>query len=183
MRVFTVSIQFPYGDPERVERNRIIQGLEDIGVDLKHIKPGFSDYTQDFMLTETQLVDITIWGNVKFEIKMFCEVGTGNAALVQRISAITARLDQISSHAAYGDENNFNQKCNQHQPGNMLSHYNETMLLEDCCTDYLQGALNQGWRIIVACPQPDARRADYVLGRFTNAVNISNQALREYRQN
>lgn len=40
------------------------------------------------------------------------------------------------------------------------------MLLEDACTDQLQGALNSGWRIISACPQPDQRRPDYILGRF-----------------
>lgn len=183
MRVFTVNIEFPYMSDQvarKAERERILQGLEDIGVDIKHIKSVVPEWNQDFMLTETQLVDVTIWGDVKFKIKMHADVGVGNAALVNRISAITARLDEVSSSSLWGDNNHYNEKCNQHQPGNMLSHYNETLLLDDCCTDYLQDALDKGWRIIVACPQPDGRRADYVLGRYNSGHVPGKGALRSH---
>jgi hypothetical protein len=40
------------------------------------------------------------------------------------------------------------------------------MLLSDACSDALQNELDNGWRIIAACPQPDQRRPDYSLGRF-----------------
>lgn len=60
----------------------------------------------------------------------------------------------------------YNQKCEVHMPGQALSVYNEVMLLEDTCTDALQLELTKGWRIIAACPQPDQRRPDYILGRF-----------------
>ena len=63
-------------------------------------------------------------------------------------------------------ETNFNRKVEVHMPGQALSVYNEVMLLEDSCTDMLQSNLNKGWRIIAACPQPDSRRPDYILGRF-----------------
>lgn len=64
------------------------------------------------------------------------------------------------------NERNFNQRVEVHMPGHALSTYNETMLLEDSCTDALQTALNKGWRIIACCPQPDSRRPDYILGRY-----------------
>lgn len=37
--------------------------------------------------------------------------------------------------------------------------------LEDTCTQYLQGMLDEGWRILAVCPSNDARRPDYILGR------------------
>ncbi len=184
MRVFTVTIEFPYlADQEarKAERERIIQGLEDIGVNVKHIRAhGYIEFSQDFMLTETQLVDITIWG-ISFKIKMQADVGVGNAELVHRISAITARLDQVAGGFAGGSSDSMlNQKCNQHVPGNLLSHYNETLLLEDVCTDYLQESLDKGWRIIAACPQPDGRRPDYILGRYNISHELNKGSWREH---
>jgi hypothetical protein len=52
-------------------------------------------------------------------------------------------------------------------PGQALATYNDTLLLEDSCTDRLQEALNTGWRIIACCPQPNSRRPDYIMGRFS----------------
>ncbi|ATB52664.1 hypothetical protein PVS_28 [Vibrio phage vB_VspS_VS-ABTNL-3] len=68
--------------------------------------------------------------------------------------------------------NNFNSHCEVHMPGQALSFYNNTMLMEDACTDALQSELEQGWRIIAVCPQPDQRRPDYILGRFD--PNVTN---------
>jgi hypothetical protein len=50
-------------------------------------------------------------------------------------------------------------------PGLGLLMINEVMLLEDSCTDVLAQYLREGWRIVAACPQPNQRRPDYVLGR------------------
>lgn len=70
-------------------------------------------------------------------------------------------------------QNVYNNKCDVHMPGNMLVSYNEVMLAEDSCTDVLQDALNNGWRIIAACPQPDSRRPDYILGRWNPEINTN----------
>lgn len=35
---------------------------------------------------------------------------------------------------------------------------------EDCCTVYLQGLLDKGWRLLAVCPPNDARRPTYILG-------------------
>jgi len=91
------------------------------------------------------------------------------------VKAITTKVN-IAEHLAEIAEKNitlqvpapssYNTKCEVHMPGQALSMYNDMKLLEDSCTDVLQEALNEGWRIIAACPQPDQRRPDYVLGRF-----------------
>lgn len=62
-------------------------------------------------------------------------------------------------------ERAFNQLVNVHVANGALLTYDTVELLEDACTDELQRHLNQGWRIIAACVQPDGRRPDYILGK------------------
>lgn len=50
-------------------------------------------------------------------------------------------------------------------PDLALLSLNEVCVLEDACTDELQGKLDGGWRIIAVCPPNSQRRPDYVLGR------------------
>ena len=59
----------------------------------------------------------------------------------------------------------FNEKVGVALHDNFLSNVNQTLLLEDCCSDYLQKHLSNGWRIISVCPQPTGRRPDYILGK------------------
>lgn len=73
----------------------------------------------------------------------------------------------------------YNSKCEVHMPGMAMSMYNEMLLLEDCCTDALQSKLNAGWRIVAACPQPDQRRPDYIMGRFNPNFDGDNDAKRD----
>ena len=58
----------------------------------------------------------------------------------------------------------FNEMTSSEQPSPSLLNVDETLLMEDACTDALQENLNNGWRILAVCPQPQ-RRPDYVLGR------------------
>lgn len=75
-------------------------------------------------------------------------------------------------------QNTYNNKCDVHMPGNMLASYNEVMLIEDSCSDVLQTHLTSGWRMIAACPQPDQRRPDYILGRYNPNKEVSDDAVR-----
>lgn len=74
--------------------------------------------------------------------------------------------------------NTFNQRCNVHSGSVGLHELNQTLLLEDVCTDQLQRHLNDGWRILAVCVQPDQRRPDYVLGK--HVVQPSSSAERSY---
>lgn len=179
MRMFLVEAKYPYHDG-KWNRESVLEQFAELGISVSHAKSDIgSPYSGEFMITETQMVDLVVMG-INFDIKQQTEVFTDNVEISHRMSAIAARLDNISNFVMVNDDNSmFNQKCNAHQPGNMLSHYNETLLLEDSCTDYLQEALDKGWRIIVACPQPDTRRADYVLGRYTPSPATNGRAHRE----
>lgn len=75
-------------------------------------------------------------------------------------------IRKVEEQLAIPTEINYNQKCDVHMPGQALSTFNELMLAEDKCSDELQAHLDDGWRIIAVCPQPNQRRPDYILGRF-----------------
>jgi len=65
----------------------------------------------------------------------------------------------------------FNQKCDVHISGNMLLTINDLKLIEDSCADDIQIELNNGWRIIAVCVQPQ-RRPDYILGRYNPDLKV-----------
>lgn len=98
--------------------------------------------------------------------------------------AVNVMIDKLSRiDVQIPDQNpTYNEKCEAHVPGVGLLAINRTMLLEDACTDKLDTALANGWRIIAACPQPDQRRPDYILGKYdpewapadTNATRTAN---------
>lgn len=109
--------------------------------------------TSAIVLTAEQLVKLAVL-NIKFEVINEIKLNINAAETFQQVA------DYVPT------QNVYNNKCDVHMPGNMLASYNEVMLAEDSCTDALQAALNNGWRIIAACPQPDQRRPDYILGRW-----------------
>lgn len=47
----------------------------------------------------------------------------------------------------------------------------QVTVLEDYCTDALQGWLDDGWRILAVCPPNAARRPDYILGHADPKAN------------
>lgn len=91
--------------------------------------------------------------------------------LKEQVEKLIDKIDQIDSGIFLDRQEVFNQKCDVHVPGMALMLINRTMLLEDCCTDRLQSHLTDGWRIIAACPQPDQRRPDYILGRYEPEIS------------
>ena len=98
---------------------------------------------------------------LKFEVKTVKDIYLGSKDIFQHTAEDKMPV-QMVEQAAY-----YNNKCEVHMPGQALSFYNELLLKEDCCTDVLNEELCKGWRIVAACPQPDQRRPDYILGRFT----------------
>jgi len=58
-----------------------------------------------------------------------------------------------------------NEKCNVAVPGLGMLTIDTVHVETDLCTETLQGLLDDGWRIVAVCVQPDQRRPDYVLGR------------------
>lgn len=58
-----------------------------------------------------------------------------------------------------------NERCSVAVAGLGLLTITEVEAHEDLCTHELQKRLDDGWRIVAVCVQPDQRRPDYILGR------------------
>ena len=95
---------------------------------------------------------------------------------IQNIQVLLARIEektkQIDTTIDIMKSQTFNQRADVHVGGGLMVTYNDLCLKEDCCTDVLQCELNDGWRIIAACVQPDQRRPDYILGRYNPKLDV-----------
>ena len=117
--------------------------------------------------------------DVAFEIKGFTKIqftapqaGFDLSEYAEIFKTLEGLRHQLADRAS------FNSKCNVHIGGAHMMTVNRTMLCEDYCTDQLQDRLNEGWRIMACCVQ-DARRPDYILGKYDASYDDSaNGALR-----
>lgn len=86
---------------------------------------------------------------------------------IQRTRAVNA---PAAPAIAQRESGAFNAKVQVHVAGLGLLNVTEVENHNDCCTDYLQTKLADGWRILAVCVQPDQRRPDYILGRSKGVV-------------
>lgn len=113
-----------------------------------------------FTVGKDKIMELAL-NNVKVNVKQAITTEVNVAEDIARLANKPLKLETLE-----GQSNTYNNRVDVHMPGNLMASYNEVMLLEDGCTDQLQDTLDQEWRIIAVCPQPDQRRPDYVLGRY-----------------
>lgn len=161
-----------YGDDETQaqERNRALHThLAKHGVQweekTEEMSSTYNFSHQALILSPKEFASLTVHGISFSNVRM--QELTVPATATQNFTALEDKITELLSRT---DSFNFNDKCEVHMPGQALSLYNETVLMENACTDALQANLNDGWRIICACPQPDQRRPDYILGRFNPTI-------------
>lgn len=87
--------------------------------------------------------------------------GTAFQEIIRRLGAIESAI----ASGGYGNAQTLNAKVNVHVPGLGLLMIDEVEVITNECTHSLQDYLQEGWRILAICPQPDQRRPDYVIGR------------------
>jgi hypothetical protein len=168
MQIYELTAEWAYGDEKETILEKQKAALEKVGV-----IPLKEDSNRVFCTPE-QAIQLLALG--------YC----GSYFDVSKLRAVIEIADQFDVKELIGsviektvksvtDNRFFNEKCQQEQPSNNLLSINQTMLLEDACTDYLQTHIADGWRILAIQPQPNQRRPDYVLGR---AQPFATQALR-----
>jgi hypothetical protein len=81
----------------------------------------------------------------------------GLADLVEAVEQLGARIAAMQPA--------FNERVQVVVPGFALMEIRHVEVRRDYCSDALQEDLDEGWRILAICPQPDQRRPDYILGR------------------
>lgn len=127
-------------------------------------------YWDDFVIecTESQYLDLlssgarpTVSACRTFEVGDVA--GSVGTVFVEQMLALNQKvIDQLQRASSEF----FNERCGQLQPTSKLHSVNCLMLMEDACTDALQGYLDEGWSILAIQPQPDQRRPDYILGKY-----------------
>ena len=152
MKLYKIKADYLYGDDKDVKYEQQLIALKSVGLSDKEVDG-------EVIGTAEQVLQLIMQGycssyRIQDNVRAVYE-SAGNSE--NTIAACMSKTNSLVEHL-------FNEKCNQEQPSNLLMSVDETLLLEDCCTDVLQGKLNDGWRIIAVCPQPQ-RRPDYVLGR------------------
>lgn len=130
----------------------------------KYIDLSFK-YRKRLILSIQQFYEIEIEDTVS---------GITLATIEQHTKLLQKQYEQLLEFSNH----TFNEKCGVSITNDFMINVNQTMLLEDACTDYLQECLSLGWRIISVTPQPNQRRPDYVLGKVADKPKT--KALRGY---
>lgn len=164
VRICDLEYLYVYGNDEDKAKKQAV--IDDRAALLTKLGIVFDDPThiRGVILTDEQVLAL-ILANHEVKVVRSIEV---RGPVMDQISDTMAKFNMMAERllAMPAVERSFNQKCEVHMPGQALATYNEVMLMSDSCSDELQGRIDEGWRMIAACPQPDQRRPDYILGRF-----------------
>lgn len=117
-------------------------------------------------INDEQLIQLTLSKLIRCEVTNTTELAVASDLndVIAKFETLVHKFESITSGPK--STTSYNSKCEVHMPGNLMTMYNNVTYEEDMCTDALQRLLDDGWRIIAACPQPDQRRPDYILGRY-----------------
>lgn len=130
--------------------------------------PSGKDYV--YVKRENNLVDLDIFAPICKHQYMITKCVKQPEATIGGLSSMINKIEEKFATINKGLDafvnQQFNEKVNVHVGGGLIVTYNDLKLMEDSCTDVLQNELNDGWRIIAVCVQPDSRRPDYILGRY-----------------
>jgi hypothetical protein len=99
---------------------------------------------------------------IKFDAKVTSD---GYLEIRHYLKSVEERLKEIQSAVTFNTAQSFNDRLSIRISDNLLLSMKEVKVCNDFCTDSLQEELNNGWRIIAVCHQPDQRRPDYVIGK------------------
>lgn len=115
-----------------------------------------------------EYLDVSLYNNYLVDLREFAEKysmpfavvqlkNTPERALIESVQELNRKIDKTQFHV--------NQRCNVHVSNLGLLKIKKVIVEEDLCTHRLQDLLDEGWKILAICIQPDQRRPDYVLGR------------------
>lgn len=155
MKLYAIKPEWLYGDDKDAKREVQLETLKCLGIqESEAIGMAICNAEQAIELFQAGYCGS--YASPKEQIKMLYDVKSE----IDIASMIEVSVS--SSMEAVGKL--FNEKTSSEQPGPSLLNVDETLLMEDACTNALQENLDNGWRILAVCPQPQ-RRPDYVLGR------------------
>lgn len=157
--IIEVSFEADYSEDEALAIQRLnpeIQIKQAAVVEGKPPRWRIGEYWSYYKVQSSDLLALGVKGWRVHQVESHTVVGI-LGQLLDKVESLTGRAPLTGP--------TYNEKCNVHVPGLGLLLIDEVRLAANCCTDDLQVFLEDGWRIVACCPQPDQRRPDYVLGR------------------
>jgi hypothetical protein len=161
MRILTVRLGWIYSDGENgvAEKAKRRTIMSKVGI----MFPEDADLQSPVVsLNEKQFIDMIALGE-KGDVQAISHLGETIDGAIDKIASLARKFEAFAEHVGNAQ---YNEKVEVYTPGMGLMLFNRVMLLNDACSDALQTELDNGWRIIAACPQPDQRRPDYIMGRY-----------------
>jgi len=108
------------------------------------------------------------------KIKLRGTMQTNDTQLSNMMDFMNSAVEKFNNAlASFNEKVEFNNRCDVHIGNLGLLNINQLAYTTDKCTEELQNILDEGWRILAVCPQPDQRRPDYVLGRYNESYNAN----------
>ena len=151
----------PYGEGAKA--------LDDAG--LEKLKAVFPDAykSSDYLYGAVGTVDLDVVIEIcnELNLKFTVKPHKGNAFFAKsRTRGVEKRLENLETDFELLKNAEGRGIIQMHVPNFMLITFTHVKLMESCCTDQLQVALNEGWRMIAVCPPLDERRPTYILARY-----------------
>lgn len=176
MKIFRVNFHLPsfYGDADaEVKGAAVKQRLEELIADLPTARKEEAPYKCQYLMSEKDLltvlstVEVYSYGNEPSieKVELVMDIADPMKAVRPLLERMELAASRLTADAGQAPAPAFNSHTNSPIPGPHLLGISRVMIAEDCCTDRLQELLDEGWRLIAICPQ-EARRPDYVLGRY-----------------
>jgi len=166
MRLLNIAVSVSYMNNDEERTAVLVKSREladSLGMvrDNKDAMPGPWVTDHYSYVKPDEAVQLMPMENLEVKILSSREIDTG-----PDLMQVASELMGLQKLPQVGGGQEFNQRIEVHTPGNAMLAFNELRLAEDMCTDALQNILDEGWRVMAVCPQPDQRRPDYVLGRW-----------------
>jgi hypothetical protein len=176
MRILTVQLGYIYTADVEEKVNSRRQKLRELGL---RISDDADVNAACIAMTDDQLISWLVSGEDATVKSESFVADDQYMKTLDRIEKLASKMEVFANSTGPGE---YNEKVEVYTPGMGLMLFNRVMLAEDACSDQLQTHLDEGWKIIAACPQPNQRRPDYILGRYdpdrAEKTNISTYAER-----
>lgn len=176
MKIFRVTFHLPsfYGDADAEMKKAVVaQHLDELVAGLPTARKEEVSYKCQYLMSEKDLltvlstVEVYSYGNEPSveKVELVMDMADPMEAVRHMLERMELAASRLTAEAGQALAPAFNAYTNSPIPGPHLLGISRVMIAEDCCTDTLQTLLDEGWRLIAICPQ-EARRPDYVLGRY-----------------
>ena len=189
MKIFAVDIKMPYNSEQNAAAKEVLSQILEKHPNVR-VEPDIyngialvAEQDLGLFLADFPFSEYSREVPVAAKVTLVLDVNDPYSKITELVARLESQIHEVSRmHESYVKDYTvvspgWNRKTGSPISGGNLLGINELCLKEDCCTDELQQALDEGWRLLAVCPQ-ESRRPDYVLGRYNEVHPLGEVARR-----